>query len=187
MRMNAQMKQIDRYLADLTKYLTRLEHDRVGDVVAEVRSHILDACEAADAEMGSVDIDGLLSGFGEPRLLAARYTEHVLTGAPLPRGMHAIQVIKRNAKKGLTVGMFVYGYGVALGIVVLAIVKLLFPSQLGVWSAAGGESLTISLFGAPTDQGAELWGYWLVPIMLGIAAVLAYFTTRVVSELKRAE
>ena len=72
-----------------------------------------------------------------------------------------------------------------LGLLLLALAKLVQPSQVGVWSTAGGNSIAIAWSGSPYLQAEELPGYWLVPVALLASAWCAELTRRVLRALRR--
>ena len=174
------------YLGVLASHLGALDRAEADEVVREIESHIHDALDQADARGGDVDVNAVLKGFGSPESLAAQYVAHVRTGAPPPSGFRVIQRVARTATRGLYYAMGAFGYSVAGAFLLLAVAKLLHPSRVGMWSARGGESITIAWSGSPQAGGDELLGYGLLPIALIASAWCAELTRRVLRVLRRA-
>ena len=169
------------YLKSLSKYLSRLNKDEADEVIREIESHIYDVLESSDEEGNAQEI---LEGFGSARDLAASYVDHIIEGTPPPTGFKAIQQVKKGATKGLFYSTAVFGLGVAIFLILVSILKLFAPDQVGAWSAAGGNSVTISIGGADQHAGEEVMGFWIVPIFMGLGLAVLYLTKRLLSILK---
>ncbi|WP_223788080.1 HAAS signaling domain-containing protein [Marinicella meishanensis] len=169
--------ELHNYLSSLNKYLARLHHDDAAEVIKEIESHILDAVEAREANGETVDMKHILAGFGSARDLASQYVDHVLQGAPPPKGFKAIQSITRGVTKGLWYSMAFFGYFMAGALALVGLAKLLFPNQVGLWSAAQGQSVVITFTDARFPMSQEVLGWWLVPLAL-LASGLVFILTR---------
>ncbi|MBT1062496.1 hypothetical protein KJY73_02870 [Bowmanella sp. Y26] len=174
---------IHAYLKSLEKYLARLDKADVDEVIREIESHIYDAIEQQDENGRPAEVQRVLAGFGEPRVLAQRYVEHILNGAPPPAGFKAIQLVKRGATKGLIISMAVFGYSLVIGLLGLCVYKFIEPLSVGVWSTAGGNSFVIGALSQPYPASDELLGWWFIPLALAVSLVIGFLTTRVVSVL----
>ena len=132
-------------------------------MIREIKSHVLDVLEQAEREGQAADLEGILAGFGEPRELAARYVSHVLAGTPPPQGFRAIQTVRRGVTRGLYGSMAIFGCGLTLFFLGLALVKILGQGSVGLWSNPGGESVVIAFTGPPHPDQSELLGHLLHP------------------------
>lgn len=175
---------IHNYFKSLTKYLARLEKTDAEEVIREIESHIYDAMELQEQEGEQSGAQSILDGFGEPRDLANRYVEHVLKGTPPPSGFRAIQSVKKGVTKSLYYSMGFFGFGIAFGLIILGLAKLFMPDMVGVWSAAEGNSVTITLSEHTYENSKELLGYWFIPIAITLGLGVARLTKRVLGVLK---
>lgn len=175
---------IHNYLKRLSKYLSRLDKADADEVIREIESHIFDAIELQEQNGQQPDALSILNGFGEPRELANQYVEHLLKGTPPPTGFKAIQSVKKGATKGLYYSMGLFGYGVSVFLVMIGLAKLFMPDVVGVWSAAQGNSVTITFSDHTYPNSEELLGYWLMPIAITIGIGTARLTKRVLGVLK---
>ena len=175
---------IHTYLSSLKKYLSRLDKAEAAEVIREIESHILDAVDAREATGQAVDIEHILSGFGPPRELAGQYADHVLTGAPPPKGFNAIRTITRGVTKGLWYSMAFFGYLIASMLALVGLLKLVFSEQVGLWTAAQGNTVVITFTDANFPMSQEVLGWWLVPLALTASGLVFWLTRRVLSALK---
>ncbi len=178
-------QRIRRYSQDLATYLAPLEPADAAEVIREIEGHVLDVLEQSERNGKLADVDSILAGFGEPRELAARYVSHVLAGTPPPSGFRAIQTVRRGVTRGLYGSMAVFGYGLTLFLLGLAVVKILGQGSVGLWSNPGGESVVIAFTGAPHPDQTELLGPLFAPIALLLAAAIGVLTRRVLQVLSR--
>jgi hypothetical protein len=175
---------IHQYLKNLSKYLLRLDKPDAQEVIREIESHILDALELQEEGGRQIDAKLILDGFGEPRELANQYVEHLLKGTPPPSGFKAIQSVKKGATKTLYYSMGLLSYGVSVFLVIVGLVKLFLPSEIGVWSASQGNSFIITFSEYVYPNSEELLGYWLSPIAIVIGVGIARLTKSVLRVLK---
>lgn len=173
------------YMDALASHLGRLEKADADEVIREIDSHIHDVLDQAKARGEPIDVAELLAGFGPPATLAAQYIAHIQTGTPPPAGFRVIQRVKQSVTRGLYYSMAVFGFSIALAFLMLALAKLFDPAAVGVWSAAEGNSATISWAGSPYPVSEELLGWSLVPIALLAGVWCAELTRRVLRILKR--
>lgn len=172
------------FLKNLSKYLSRLQNSDAEEVIREIESHIMDAIELQEQTGGTPDAQSILDGFGEPRELANQYVEHLLNGTPPPKGFRAIQRVKKGATKTLYYSMGLMGFGISVLLILIGLGKLFMPNEIGVWSAAQGNSVMITFSEHVYPDSAELLGYWLSPIAIVIGVCIAYLTKGVLRVLK---
>lgn len=175
---------IHNYLKSLTKYLARLEKTNAEEVIREIESHIYDAIDLQEQEGQQPNALSILDGFGGPRELANQYVEHMLKGTPPPNGFKAIQSVKKGVTTSLYYAMAVFGFSIAFFLIILGVGKLFVPDAVGVWSAAQGNSITITFSQHSLLNSKELLGYWLVPITIGLGLGLASLTQKILAVLK---
>jgi uncharacterized membrane protein len=181
----SEQKLIHKYLKNLSKYLSRLDKPDAKEVIREIESHILDAIELQEKSGRQADAQLILDGFGEPRELANQYVEHLLKGMPPPKGFKAIQSVKKGATKTLYYSMGLLGFGVSVFLVMIGFGKLIMPNEIGVWTAANGNSVIITFSEHVFPDSSELLGYWLSPIAIVIGVGIAHLTKSVLRVLKQ--
>lgn len=174
------------YMHALASQLGKLQEADAEEVVREIESHIHEVIDQAEARGEDLDVAELLAGFGPPEELAAQYVAHIQNGAPPPAGFRVIQSVKLTVTRGLYYSMGTLGFSVAIAFLVLALTKAIEPSSVGMWSTAGGNSITLTWSGSPHPEAKELLGYSLVPLALAAAAWCAEVTRRVLRVLRRA-
>ena len=173
----SEREQINTYLTALSRYLSRLSDVEAEEVLKEIESHVYDAIDLAEMKGEEPDISAILEGFGSPRQLAEQYSDHVMTGTPPPEGFSAIKGVKLKATKGLYWGTLLVGYGLSAALVFLAVMKMINPELVGVWSSQSGHSIVVGTIDEASrvsgEFGDDLLGFWLIPIALISALFLA--------------
>ena len=169
---------------NLSKYLSRLEKHDAEEVIREIESHILDAIEQQEQTGGQSDAQSILDGFGEPRQLANQYVEHLLKGTPPPKGFKAIQRVKKGVTKTIYYSMGILGFGISICLILVGLGKIFMPDLIGVWSVSQGNSVIITFSENTYPDSDELFGYWLSPFAIVMAAGIAYLTKNVLRVLK---
>ena len=177
---------IHQYLQELNRYLARLSKAEAQEVIREIESHIFDAIEQGEAAGQAVDATTILTGFGQPRELAAQYVAHITTGAPPPTGFKAIQKMKQGVTIGLYYSMALFGFSIAASLMALVIAELVAPELVGIWSAANGNSFAIGFASPSLPPEQEKLGAWIVPIASLVAIAIFEITRRVLRVLKSA-
>ena len=175
---------IDAYLASLSRHLSPLDRVEADEVLREIESHVDDALEAQAAANEPADAARILAGFGPPRELAAKYVAHVLRGTPPPAGFRAIQRVGTHATRGLYWMTALSGYGLAAALALVAIVKPLTPSTLGLWANASGNVAVLGMFQQSPPGMHEVLGWWIVPLAIAPAIGALYLTRRLLAALK---
>jgi uncharacterized membrane protein len=161
---------LDEYFNELRVSLRGLPDADVAEIVAELRSHVIDS---------GVSEDLALQRLGSPRDLGRLYqTESLLARASRSRSpLLMLRSVVRWA--GISVAGFwvllglLAGYAIALSFAIASIVKLFAPGRAGLWRLADGSwSLHLGFVGSP-PVGHELLGWWIVPVglLLGAACV----------------
>lgn len=176
---NAQQQQqqkIDAYLERLRGRLRGFDPSAVGEIVEELRSHILDrAAQSEDvSEATPASIDTALAALGSPEELADQYmTDNLLARAEVSRS--PVRILRSLFRWGsLSVaGFFVLlgslvGYFFGVVFMLVAVAKLVHPHTAGLWTLPSGNGdLELSFrlgFGSVPPGGREVLGWWIVPI-----------------------
>jgi HAAS domain-containing protein len=180
---------VNGYLFVLERSLkTFLPMEVVRDAVREIESHLNDRIEASDGSPNERDaLEHILLELGPPLHVARAYSaERIVDEAiaterivPMLRAVWHLAVttvIGFAAALGILIG---YLFGVAF--LSLAILKPVFPNNVGVWVRTGHESVRTEF---PWRLGAQfpipanehiLGGYWVIPIclFLGLLVLVA--------------
>lgn len=172
------------YLQQLQRHLVRLSPQESDDVLREIESHIFDVLDMHNASGQPVDVVAVLTGFGEPKQLAAQYVAHITIGTPPPVGFRALNRVRQGASISLYWSMAIFGYLTAIVLLCIAVAKVLVPGSVGVWWGDSGQSVAIGFIRLAPAASAELLGYWLVPVFAGIALALAWLTRKVLLLIK---
>jgi hypothetical protein len=173
---------VNGYLFILERSLrTFLPPDVVRDAVREIDSHLRERIAAADgAPNERVALETILGELGPPLRVAQGYSvervvdEAVVTG----RVVATFTALWRVAARTM-IGFFValaasVGYIVGWAFLVIAMMKPIFPHNVGLWAddATGLPHQLGILFPAPAGDH-DIAGYWLIPacVVLGILIV----------------
>lgn len=181
-------KTIESYLAALRRQLRGPMDEDIEDIVEEIRAHILDKTSLSAAPDA---LAATLASLGKPEELASRYrTDDLLQRAQGTRSpllsLHSLFRWATLSFVGLVVFLIsVFGYSLGGGLVIIAVLKLIWPRATGFWmefypdgspkSASGGFG---SGYATQPPPGRELLGWWLVPIGLVLGAALLFVTFR---------
>ena len=156
----------------------------VADAVREVESHIRDAVMlAGDVPDERVTLEGILERLGPPIRVAQAYSLELVMdeAATTGRLMAVLRSLLHAATTGVTAffaafGLFV-GYSFGVAFIVVAIMKPIFPNNVGLWTRANGMPVSAGVnFPAVRDGLAFHTSYWIVPIALLIGFGLLLLT-----------
>jgi HAAS len=175
-------RKMDAFLREVKVGLRGMPEREASDILAELRSHILERAEAGSA-LAESGVDAALESLGSPAELASLYlTENLMARAENSRSPWLILRSTFRWAALSFVGFFVclgslLGYLLGGIFLFSAVAKLFSPSRYGVWiSTTGPWSLSI---GPAANPGAkELLGWWLVPLGLVCGVGLLLLTTR---------
>jgi HAAS domain-containing protein len=174
---------MEEYLKVLRRSLRGLPEEDAGEIVEELRSHLLDSGSDAGGLREEL-VRAALERLGPPRELAAQYVlESLARKAARSRSPFLIlescfRWAEVSVRGFLTLLLAVTGYGLSVPFVLAALLKPFRPDRVGLWKLAEAPS-TYSLrmgFGA-SPAGTELLGWWLVPLGLVAGTGLLILTT----------
>jgi uncharacterized membrane protein len=164
---------VNGYLFVLERSLsTFLPREVVRDAVREIESHLRERIAAADGVPDErAALERILTELGPPLRVAQAYSaertidEAVTTGRFVPI-LRAIWHLAASTVTGFFTGLlFFVGYVTSMGFFALAILKPIFPQNVGIQFVHGipvglGAHFPVS---ADTDLRG---GYWIIPIAL---------------------
>jgi hypothetical protein len=166
---------VNGYLFVLQRSLkTFLPAETVRDAVKEIESHLRERIAAADGAPNERDaVERILLELGPPLRVAQAYSaertidEAITTGRLIPT-LRAVWHLAVTTFVGFwaALGMF-FGYLIALAFLAVAILKPIFPANVGIWMyESDGLPHNIGIeFPPPADQHL-VGGYWVIPFAL---------------------
>jgi hypothetical protein len=172
-----QQQKIDAYLDRLRARLRGFDPTAVGEIVEELRSHILDKAAQPGNTSGEATpaaIDAALAALGSPEELAEQYvTDNLLARAETSRSpLRILQSLFRWGSLSVA-GFFVLvgslvGYFLGVIFMLVAVAKLFHPHTAGLWILPSADddfefSFRMGFASVPAG-GREVLGWWIVPI-----------------------
>jgi hypothetical protein len=162
-----------------------LPRDIVNDAVKEVKSHILErVSQASDGEDERAAVERVLAELGPPLRVAQAYStelrieEAVATGGAVAVLRAALLVAGRTVGGFLTGIVLFTGYALGVGFIAIALLKPVFPSNVGWFVRNGRLNGFGALFPAPPDS-VIAGGYWVIPFSLAVGLAVLLGTHRV--------
>ncbi|NUP10665.1 MAG: DUF1700 domain-containing protein [Polyangiaceae bacterium] len=161
------------FLRHLRLGLDSLPREERDDIVAEVRSHLL--------ERRANGKTPLLEGFEDPQTYASRFVSETALRDALARGtsVHLGKALLTGAATGIAMLLTVVPLLVLqlLGgaLVLVGALKPFMPAHVGVFVDQQGRLVAIGAYGGDVEPLRELLGYWAIPLFVfgGIAIVWA--------------
>jgi hypothetical protein len=173
---------LDTYLDQVRRHLTALPKSEADEIVAELRSHVLDKVDGAATPQA---VEAAIAALGTPREVARfNLTERVAAEVDEDRSpltvLRGVGRLARLSVYGAFTGLVSFtGYVLSAGFVITAISKILSRTQAGLWRyprPAGGDGYVFGVTNHPGGQ--ELLGWWVVPISLVLAVIVGWLTWR---------
>jgi uncharacterized membrane protein len=176
---------INGYLFLLDKSLrTFLRREVAADAVREVESHIRERVAETEAMPNERDaLNRLLDALGPPHRLARAYStelavDEAVTTGQLVATARAILALTFHTTEGFFVGLaLLCGYVLSAGFLLVAILKPIFPDNVGVFTVNG--ELRGSGFEPNLPPGTVVsHGWWLALISVITGSILLWLTHR---------
>jgi uncharacterized membrane protein len=164
---------VNGYLFVLERSLqTFLPRDVVRDAVREIESHVRERIAAADAAPDErAALERILTELGPPQRVAQAYSaertidEAVTTGRFVPI-VRAIWHLAATTVLGFFTGLLLFiGYVTSFGFVAIAVLKPIFPQNVGFQFIHGVPVGLSAHFPVSADTDLR-GGYWIVPVAL---------------------
>ena len=157
------------------------------DAAREVESHIRDAvAQAGDVPDEHDALERILERLGPPMKVAQAYSLELVMGEAETTGRvgPVLRSLFQTAATGVTaffgaLGLFI-GYALGFAFVAIAVLKPIFPQNVGVWTVNGIPVSAGALFPPPpASRGWELTGgYAIVPIAFAIGLIVLVIAHR---------
>jgi hypothetical protein len=175
-------QQIESYLRRLRHGLRGMNGSEADDIVAELRSHIVEKSAAEGAR-----VEAILAALGSPERLANEYlTDDLLARAEVSRSpWRVLEGLFRWGSLSVA-GFFallaaITGYFFGGAFLLCALLKPFHPQSAGLWAfhtGAGDVEYSLHLgFANPPDGGRELLGWWIIPIGLALGGGFVLLTS----------
>jgi hypothetical protein len=182
---DAQQK-IEAYLGRLQHILRDMNPVEAGEIVEELRSHVLDKAAPA-GQVTAAGVDAALAMLGTPEELATQYTtDALLMRAEISRSpIRILASLFRWASLSLA-GFLVLiasivGYFLGGAFMWCAVLKIIHPQTAGLWLLHhGGDTWEISVrlgFATVPPDARDVLGWWVVPLGLVVGCALIMLTT----------
>jgi len=172
---------LELYIARFQKCLTGMTLAVRQDIVDEIRAHVHERmC------VSGMPIPEILERLGAPEDLAREYC----TGALVPwhDRLLPLVVLRRFAAWVITAAhavaiatVAIYGYGIALGFFVFALLRSIVPELTGLWVTPDFENMGIGP--NPPFDARPLAEHWLQPIAVALGAVFLILSTKALRRL----
>ena len=156
------------------------------DAVREIDSHIRESVVESNGMPDEREaLEAILRRLGSPQAVARAYSlELVIEEAAVSgRFVAVVRSLFHVAATGVaafvTALTLFTGYAIGIGFAAVALLKPIFPQNVGLWTRNG----MVRSFGAefPAPAGLELvGGYWIIPISL-VAAMVTLVATHVIA------
>jgi len=180
-------QRIEFYLGRVRGRLRGVQAEDVRDIVAELRSHIMDKADTS-GEVTAAQVDAALAALGSPEELASQYlTDTLLARAEVTRSpLRILQSLFRWASLSV-VGFIVLigslvGYTLGVSLFLCGLFKPLHPRTAGLWlvpQSAGDFELTLRLgFSNSPPGGREVLGWWILVVGIIGGCGLVLLTTQ---------
>ena len=172
---------IDAYLMRLRRSLTELPPEEVNDILREIRSHILDRAEGS-GELTDEKLVRILKELGQPEDIGPLYQAEAMVARA--RSSFSPLLILRTTTRWammsvlgtMTFILGLFGYGMAIGLIISALLKPILPERVGAW--LGPHGFTIGFIEGSARGSTDVLGWWLVPVGLIGGTVFLIVTTR---------
>ncbi|MGZ3377855.1 MAG: DUF1700 domain-containing protein [Phenylobacterium sp.] len=174
---------LETYLTQVQRYLSGLPDAEAREVIAELRSHVLDKVDGAPTPQR---VEAAIAELGSPKEVARiNVTERVVAHIETHRSpLSVLRGVVRLA--GLSAyGFFAFlvsftGYATAAAFLVTAAIKPFWREHAGLWlvpDPAGAWNFSLGVTTSP-PQGRELLGWWIIPIGIALGLLLGWLTWR---------
>jgi hypothetical protein len=187
---NNAAEQVERYLLRLRLALADTPEREKQDILAELRSHIVDRLADTSALPEQI-VEQTLAGLGDPETLAASYQSRGLMRRAASTFSPAL-ILRATLRWAMTgvrgfgvLMVLLIGYLLSFSFYVLAFAKPFFPDRVGLWMEPGDLStlhMGMELYAPPPQH--ELLGPWfvLVSLLLGSLCLIAtiHFVRRLI-------
>ena len=171
---------VERYLLRFRMALGKTPDTEKNEIISDIRAHITERVDESDRPAGDT-VTKTLDALGSPESLAQTYRAEGLRNRAAA-GFSPWLLLRATFAwalagiEGFLALMAVFaGYASALSFLACAVLKPIFPDQIGMW-----VDPPLFTFGMHPGLHAprELLGYWIIPVSLVMGALLFVLTTK---------
>ncbi|HEY2750345.1 HAAS signaling domain-containing protein [Phenylobacterium sp.] len=174
---------LDCYLDQVRRNLKVLPSGEVEEIVAELRSHVLDKVEGTPTPER---VEAAIAALGSPREVARlNLTERVAAEVDEDRSpltvLRGVGRLAGLSMYGAFTGLVCFvGYATAAAFLITAVVKPFAWRHTGLWRIPNAENSYSWMLGVTDNprHGQELLGGWIIPISLAAGLILGWLTWR---------
>jgi HAAS domain-containing protein len=172
---------LDCYLDQVRRHLKGLPQAEADEVVAELRSHVLDKVAGAPTPER---VEAAIAALGNPRDVARiNLTERVAAELEADRSplavLRGVGRLARVSVYGAFTGLVSFvGYVTAAAFLITAVSKIFSRTNVGLWRVPDDAGYHYSMGVINDPGGQELLGWWIIPISLAAGLVLGWLTWR---------
>jgi uncharacterized membrane protein len=178
---------IETYFAELNSRILDLPRPQREELVKELRAHVMDRLEQMTAP-GEEDCRTVLKALGTPDEIARQFRMELILRRSSWR-ISPVTILRTSARwtvagvQGYAIFLVaVIGYLMALSFYLTALLKPLFPRNVGVF--VGDQGLTLAHFPFP-PAGHEVLGPYYIPAAIVIGYLFTLGTTLLIRFLAR--
>lgn len=179
---DAGMAHLDTYLEQVRRHLQTLPNLEIAEIIAELRSHVLDKLEGVTTPQS---VEAAIADLGSPRDVARlNLTERVAAEVDGDRSpltvLRGVVRLAGLSLYGAFTGLVCFiGYAVAASFLITAAVKPFWGDHAGLWRVPDpDDTYAFSLGVNSSPHGQELLGWWIIPIGVGMSILLGWLTWR---------
>ena len=170
---------IESYFAALSTQLADLPQPNRDEVIRELRAHVFDRLEQISVATDD-DCRTVLKALGTPEEIARQYRVELLLSRSAWRisPWRVLRTLFRWTLTGIQ-GYIVFvmaliGYTLAAAFYVTALLKPLFPHNVGLF--VGSEGINLARFPVP-PMGTEILGVYYIPVAVVVGYLFTFVTT----------
>lgn len=170
---------IESYFDALSTQLSDLAQPKREEVIRELRAHVFDRLQQMTVPTDN-DCRAVLKAMGTPEEIARQYRVELLLNRSAWRisPWRVLRTLFRWTLTGiqgyLVFVMAMLGYTVAACFYITALLKPLFPHNIGLF--VSGEGVNLASFPNP-PMGTEVLGSYYVPIAVVVGYLFTFITT----------
>jgi uncharacterized membrane protein len=169
------------YLQSLRSQLKSMPAETREEILMEIASHIQDALARPGASL-----DDILARLGAPERVAAAYRDNLLlrrarrSFSPIVIARAMVRIATKGVFGCLVAAFTTVGYCFGGGMVLVALLKPIFPRHTGLWVSEGHMVSSGVQWPIPGPPAHEILGQSIIPICLILGTAIILLTTGMV-------
>jgi uncharacterized membrane protein len=176
----------DDYFKRVQRCISILSAADQQDMLMELNSHVYEGTQSANLQNEVDALMDVLTKLGMPEevlqpVVAARKARQA---ARTFNPKHVLQAIILNVSNGIGYTLLGIVYLVIFGFAMITVLKIIFPSNTGLF-AKDGHLVQFGYSGAAPAHATELLGIWFIPITAAVVAIAYLLNTMLLRLLRR--